>query len=73
MFRVALLSNVVGFTVFGYKICMFLIYIFLCSIPAGMSRLANDGNRFESPAELCYISAVLWVALRHQPPCQNSE
>ena len=70
MFGVALLPKVTAFTVTAYKICTFLISIFLYFIPADVSGWANDRM---SRGTMLYIFAVLWVAQRHQPPCTDSE
>jgi hypothetical protein len=60
MFRVALLSYVVGFTLIAYKICTFLIYTVLCSIPADMSRLASAGNMVRiSRGTLLYFRRIV--------------
>ena len=60
MFRVVLLSKVVGFTAIAYKICTFLIYTFLCLIPADMSRMANAGNTVRvSRGTLLYFRRIV--------------
>jgi len=72
MFRVALLSKVVGFTVIAYQICTFLIYIFLCLIPADVSRLANAGNRVRtSRGTLLYFRRT--VGCPETPACLHAK